>query len=366
MTAELAIAWMKATTAVSGPLPPETSLWLRSSGLATPPTRYQIYRVNPKPWWRFFGRWCPYDPEMPLDAVAVDGAARDPGGVYRSASDWKLGGPNNQTGRADFQAWTDGGVGYSGIMSSASLWIATVEEANSRNWEAGGEVASTGLGKLKAKLSGKATKKLKWKVRAPKDPAISIQVLQGRAVLNYLSDADAEIAELNTESGGSLIDVLDGSGYFETEPLEDESFEASIGPDEGFDVEAELPLVDGLRMAVALEVRDQADGSVLARSDPLFVTNVGDRLVVTDLTADLLRDEPARVLDSFVRSGFDVNAVAAERISQPNSEDVAAIWRELVSAAEELGAGSVGDAAAYMATTGEAGRKTAPVPAGIH
>ena len=123
MPADLAITWMKKYNAISGPLPPQTLLWLRSRHQMNPPNSYRIYRWNPKPWWKFWGQVVRV-PEQPLDAIKLEGDAADPGGVYRSAQDWSLGTPTNQTGRADFQAWTDSGEACSGIMSSAYVWIA--------------------------------------------------------------------------------------------------------------------------------------------------------------------------------------------------------------------------------------------------
>lgn len=355
MPAEFAITWMKITTSMSGPLPPETKLWLRSSGLNPSPTRYNIYRVNPKPWWKVFGEHT-LEPTQTIDAIPLVGAPQDPGGVYRSVADWGLGGPNKQTGRADFQAWTDSDTAYSGIMSSAYVWVATAEQANSWGWQAGGDVATTGIGKVRADISGKISKKQKYKVRAPLDPDVQIRVLQGPAVLSYLEDADAEISELNKAIGGATIDLLRHSGYFEATPLEESLFKATIGPDAGFDVDIELPEAEGLRAALAVEVRDNDDDALLARSNPLFVTNVGDRLVLTDLTSDLLRDQPFKLLTEFVQYASDVESLAAAR-----NQAIDDTWRELVAATTELGAGSVGDAAAFVATTGQA---LTPVPAG--
>ena len=174
---------------------------------------------------------------------------------------------------------------------------------------------------------------------------MQIHVLQGEAALSYLLAADADIATINGVNSGAMTDLPpDTATYFFEQPLEDASFDVFIGPEAGFDVEVELPEVEGLRAAIALEVVNTEDGSV-ARSAPIFATHVGDRLVLTDLTLDLLRDEPRQILTELAEANGDVHALADTR-----QEAIADVWRALVAATDELGAGSVGDAAAFTAT----------------
>jgi hypothetical protein len=58
----------------------------------------------------------------------------------------------------------------------------------------------------------------------------------------------------------------------------------------------------------------------------------------------MLSDEPRQILTELAESNGDVVALAASR-----REPVAEVWRALMEATEELGAGSVGDAAALAA-----------------
>jgi hypothetical protein len=88
MPAELAIQWMKTNYVVGGPLPSGTLVWVRSRHLLNPPLAYRIYRLNPKPWWKPWGR--EVGEETVLDAVKVDPGPNDPGGLYRSNPDWSL------------------------------------------------------------------------------------------------------------------------------------------------------------------------------------------------------------------------------------------------------------------------------------
>jgi hypothetical protein len=58
----------------------------------------------------------------------------------------------------------------------------------------------------------------------------------------------------------------------------------------------------------------------------------------------MLRDEPRQILTDLAEFNADVGALAEAR-----REDVAEVWQALMEAREELGAASVGDAAAFVA-----------------
>jgi hypothetical protein len=214
----------------------------------------------------------------------------------------------------------------------------------------GGEVAATvsaaaGGATVKPKIDAKRTKGTKYVVRAPLDPEVQIRVLQGPDVLSYLQEADTELAEIAGVEPGAMRNLPENTTtYFVDQPLEDASFEEKIGPQYSFELEVQLPDVADLRAAIALEVRNQEDGS-LTRTPPIFATQVGDRVVLTDLTIDMLRDEHRQILTELAEANSDVSALAWAR-----DQDIAEVWQALVAATEELGAGSVGDAAAFTAT----------------
>ena len=70
MAATLAIKWTACGVTVSGTIPSETLVFLRSRHLLTPPLTYTVHRLIPKPFWKFWGRTA--EEETMLDAVKVE------------------------------------------------------------------------------------------------------------------------------------------------------------------------------------------------------------------------------------------------------------------------------------------------------
>jgi hypothetical protein len=360
MPATLAINWYACGVAANGTVPSETLVHLRSRHLLTPPLTYRIDRLIPKPFWKFWGGEALE--ETVLDAMKVEPGPNDPGGVYQSAL-WRLPVPPDQNGYVEFRAWTDSGEAYSGKLASARLWIEEEERTTGMEAEASAEVpgaAAAGVAaaaafpaaaaavaaatKFKPKVATKRSKRVNLAVRAPLDPPVRIRVLQGEDVLTYLRDAEAEVGGTFDIGARSMHNLPpDTMTYFVDRPVEDHSFDTFVGPGSPVNVEIHLPDVADLRAAIALEVQNIEDGGV-TRTPPIFASHVGDRVVLTDLTLDMLRDGPRRILNDLAEFNEDVAALA-----QARREDVAKVWQRLIEATQELGAASVGDAAAFVA-----------------
>jgi hypothetical protein len=351
MPAELKINWRACGQNVDGStIPSETLVSVRSRHLLDPPLTYTIYRLIPKPFWKFWGRT--HVEETVLDAIQVDGGPHDPGGLYES-SHWRLPAPPGQIGYTHFQAWTDSREAHSGLVGSARMWIQEEDRASHLEGELTATLpaAAPTVAVAKPKIGASRTTELKWSVRAPVDPRVRIRVLQGSEVLEYLREAEADLqgAEFGQGEFIAVDDPVrsmhnlppDTMTYFVDESLEDPTFATFVGPRSPVEVEVHLPDVTDLRAAIALEVLNIEDGRV-TRTPAIFATHVGDRVVLTDLTFDMIRDEPRQILTQLAESNADVSTLAERRGEHP-----AHLWQALVEATKELGAGSVGEAAAF-------------------
>jgi hypothetical protein len=356
MVATLGISWMACGLAANGTIPSETRVYLRSRHLLTPPLSYTINQLIPKPWWKGGGRKA--IEYQVLNAERVESGPNDPGGLYHSEL-WSLPVPPDQSGYVEFQAWTDSGEAYSGVLGSARLWIEELDRTTGMEAEVaadvpGGAIAAAGVAagpagvalaatavKVKPKVSGKRSKRVKWVVRAPVDPRVRIRVLQGEDVLTYLQETEAELVDILGHSMSHL--PSDTLTYFVDRPLEEDHFDRVVGPDASVEVEVLFPEDADLRAAIALEVLNIDDGRV-TRTPPVFATHIGDRVVLTDLTLDMLRDEPREILTQLADVNADVGFLAEQR-----HQRVDEVWLALTQASEELGAASVGDAAAFVA-----------------
>jgi hypothetical protein len=131
--------------------------------------------------------------------------------------------------------------------------------------------------------------------------------------------------------------------YFVDAPLDTEVFDHTIEPDSPLEVDVLVPLLDGLKSVFVIEVVDRADGYVV-RGDPVFVTVIGERVVLTDVPFELLRDETRNLLMTYVETG---NTVSRLSLILGWDEDEAA--SRLAAAVEELGASSLEEAAVFIA-----------------
>jgi hypothetical protein len=340
--ASFGINWIACGQNVDGnTVPSETLVWVRSRHLLNPPLTYRVRRLIPKPFWKFWGRT---DVEETfLEAASVDGGPNDPGGLYES-SRWSLPRPRDETGNVQFQAWTDSGEAYSGLLTSARIGIHEIGRATHLEGELAGIVpaAAPGLLVAKPKIAANRTKSITYSVRTPIDPRVQIRVLQGHEVIEYLRAAETELQLTDTKLDSMRDLPPDTMTYFVDEPLDHPAFATFVGPESPVEVEVHLPDVTDLRAAIALEVLNIEDGRV-TRTPPIFASHVVDRVVLTDLTFDMLRQEPREILIQLADVDTDVRALAERR-----GEDPADVWQALVEATKELGADSVGEAAAFV------------------
>lgn len=344
----LSIKWMACGRDANGStLPSETPVYVQSRHTQNPPRQYRIERLIPKPIWKIWARQT-IDVTV-WDAISVNAGPTDPGGLYESRPEWVLPVVGGQVGYAQFRAWTDSGDAYSGLLGSARLWIEEVSRVSQSRGDVGAYVpgALPIATVFRPRIAVDRTKQVKWVTRAPVDPEVRIRLLQGPEVFDYLQAVDAEMRDSVDFSPGSLFSFpTDTMTYFVDQPLDDTSIDTSVGPESPAEVEAHLPDVADLRAAIALEVLNLEDESVI-RSSPVFATRVGDRVILTDLTIDMLRDQAREILTELADANGSVDNLAAAR-----GEDAGEVWERLVEATQELGAGSVGEAAALFATMG--------------
>ena len=192
--------------------PSRESSLLQSSGLRRPPKGYTVYRVIPKPFWRFWGQ--DYKEEVPLDARPVGAGAPDPGGLYRSDPLWKIPPPLTQTGQCEFMARTNDQAGYSGVLTSARMWLEELDRSTVTQLQIDALIAKGAI--VKAKFGVATNKVLVYRVRSPVDPPVTIRVLQGSEVLEYLLNTQGELADIIGVAANTSFDRMPGSdGLFQ-------------------------------------------------------------------------------------------------------------------------------------------------------
>jgi hypothetical protein len=312
-----------------------------SRHLLNPPLTYRIDRLIPKPFWKFWGS--DSMEEQALDARLLPSGPADPGGLYESYPLWQLPAPSDQTGHSEFRAQTDSGEAYSGILCSARMWLEE-EDRTTASQKDMAAFATPGAVLVKPKIQTNRGKTQRWVARAPEDPPVRIRILQGSDVIEYLRAVEAELGAALGIGARSMEDLPpETMTYFVDRPLNENTYDRTIGPGSPVDIEVQLPLVSDLRAAIALEVVNLEDATA-TRTPPIFATAVGDGLILTDLTLDMLRPEPRRLLSNLAERNGDVAGFAAEL-----GEDVTEVWQRLVEATEELGAGSVGEAVSIAA-----------------
>jgi hypothetical protein len=344
MAAKPTVNWIKPRSGrnIDGStLPSDTAVRLQSRHHLTPPSQYVVYRLLPKPFWKFWG--AQRDEETRLDAPE-DSNANHPstlGGRYKSDPVWNLPSPDEESGSVSFRAWTDTEDARSGRLRSARIWL--------KDKSAGGEVEGTLSGdtsgpiyKVGGKIRGRRHFEKQWEVRVTKDPWIEVSVLQAESVIDHLRLLE-DAYERTADHHGSMRQLpSDTMTYFVDRPLGDTSFTYRLEPEESLTVAVQIPDRQDLRAAFCLRVRDLESGYIVT-SPPIFVTHMRDHVIATDITMDMLRNEPRDLLLMLDEARLDVQYVA-EHLGQ----DVRRTWRQLIAAAQELGADSVGEAAFFV------------------
>ncbi len=342
MAATPTINWLeprKGKNVDGATLPAETGVLLTSRNHLEAPSQYVVYKLVPKPFWRFWGT--ERMEETRLDALPGTGHSAVLGGRFFSEPLWGLPAPYGESGRVSFRAWTDTEDASSGIIHSAYLWLEEMSARGSIEGSVGASISGPGV-HLGPKVAGSRDVERHWRVRPPDDPWVEVSMLQGEAVIEHLRRLEeAYEAGLSAQQGAMWDLPPDTMTYFVDHPIDDVTATCRIAPEEPLTVTLRMPGRADLRAAISLRISNLEDGSVTT-SPPLFVTGISDRIVVTDLTFGMLRREPRDLLVMLDEEQLNVARVA-ERLGL----DPQATWGQLVAATEELGADSVADAVLF-------------------
>ena len=358
MAGSLALKWKKQDEVVNGNTLVARSRVRVQSRLAVNPTKYTVHEVLPKILWR---NWGAETQELgPLDAQRVNRSSVTLGALYTSEI-WSLAAPRKEAGRTAYRAYAEPSGDFSGPLYSANIFLEEMHEGSSTQVDPNVQVNPTSV-VLRGLGRWERHKRRSWKIRAAKDPEVSIRLLQGEAALEYLAAVESELAEAFGVNAELASNLPDGAiPYFVETPLSEGSVTANVGPDNPVDLDVHIPVSDGVKGAFAIEVRNPGDDSVVARTELLFFTGLGEDLVVSDLPIALLREEPRDLLFDLVNAGEDVAVLASRR-----GVDFDAVWQQLIAATEEIGAFTVGEAALLAATemgSGAAASARAPMNA---
>jgi hypothetical protein len=151
---------------------------------------------------------------------------------------------------------------------------------------------------------------------------------------------DSEVSEPHRAMRELPADTMT---YFVDRPLEEVALTHQLLPEEPLTVAIQVRDREDLRAAVCLRVRNVEDGSITT-SPPIFLTHFRDRLFASDLTVDIFRRERHDLLIM-----LEEERLSVERLAGRLNQDVEEVWSQLIEAAEELGADSVGAAALFVA-----------------
>ena len=342
MAAKPMINWLdprKGRNIDGSTLPSDTGVLLSSRNHLEPPGAYVVYRLIPKPFWRFWGM--EREEETSLEAREDGDYPAALGGKYYSEPIWNLPAPPNQSGCATFRAWTDTGDASSGILGSARIWLEEMSTAGRAGADIGANISAPAIS-IGPKLSRGRDFERHWRVRVTEDPWVEISLLQAEAVIDHLRELEEEYDGGMQRHRGMWELPADTTTYFVDHPLADISFTYRLEPREPLAVTVQVPDRPDLRAAICLQVHNLEDDS-LTITPPIFLTNVRDRLIATDLTVGMLRSEPRDLLVMLDEAQLNV-----ERVAERQGLDVATTWSQLVAATQELGASSVSDAAFFV------------------
>ena len=164
-------------------LPSDTGVRLSSRHHLTPPSEYLVYRLLPKPLWKFWG--AERQEVTRLDALEYRGSPKTLGSRYYSEPLWNLPMPPNEAGAATFRAWTDTEDASSGEIRSARIFLEEISESSRVGGSLGANVSipSANIG---PKVSADKDFQRHWRVRVVEDPWVEISVLQAEPVIDHL------------------------------------------------------------------------------------------------------------------------------------------------------------------------------------
>jgi propane monooxygenase large subunit len=323
-------------------LPSDTPVLLTSRHHLQPPGQYVVYKLLPKPFWKFWGT--DRAETTRLDALQ-DAAHAALGSRYYSEPLWNLPAPADESGSATFRAWTHTGDASSGLLASARIWLDEISATRKLQSKVGAGISGPAF-HIGPSVGGSQDLERHWRVRVADDPWIELSVLQGHQVIEYLRAQELAYDAESGESHRSMWQLPeDTMAYFDHRALGEPvpaTYHLEAG--EWLPVSIRVPDRPGLRAAVCLRVRNLDDGSV-STTPPIFLTHVNDRLIATDVTVDMLRPEAAERL-----LGVPTADAAWEQALSSQGSDTAINGAQLVSAAEELGAASVADAVLLVST----------------
>jgi len=322
-------------------LPSDTGVRLSSRHHITPPSQYIVYRELPKSFWAFWG--ADREEVTRLDAMAQAGSPVTLGSRYFSEPLWNLPAPPKQSGFITFRAWTDTEDASSGTLGSARIWLEEISSSGRVGASAGASISGPSLS-IGPEVSADRDFERHWRVRVVEDPWVQISVLQAELVLDHLRLLANEYQDGALQPHRGIWELPDDTlTYFIDRPLEDVFLTHQLQPEEPLTIAVRVQDRHDLKAAICLRVQNLEDGSVTT-TPPIFLTHFRDRLFASDLTIETFRQEARDLLLMLEAERLDV-----ERLSRRLNQDVQETWNQLVDAAEEFGADSVGAAALFVA-----------------
>ncbi|MUM03374.1 hypothetical protein B5P44_00875 [Mycobacterium sp. CBMA 213] len=139
------------------------------------------------------------------------------------------------------------------------------------------------------------------KVKPTLDPDVEILLFHGRDVRAHIEglvdewfeEGSGERSTVSDAIDEALAEYIDGawSIEFPTQRLH-------VGPPDEVTFSLRIPLFDGLRAVMCLQVND-LDNKTTTISDPRFITGVGERIVMSDLVPKLFDDQTQTLAKTF-------------------------------------------------------------------
>jgi hypothetical protein len=324
-------------------LPSGTGVRIASRRHLYPPTEYEVYQSIPKPFWRGWGS----KEVLKTQLHAIPSAPDETGGWFFSHNIWRLPEPNNAAGTVTFRAYTDTRDCMSADISSARLWLNQISRRRNVTANAEAQLSLAGIN-FGPGVTREGVVERTWTVQVASDPWVEVSLLQGADVLQHLATLEEQYSSLFQAAPAPVMSELpaDSSIYFVDRPFGDAAMTLRIEPGESVGVNLRPPDRQDLRSAACVSITDLTDGATVT-SDVVFFTTIRDKIIATDLTLDMLRAEARDMLEAFDEVDLDVGSLA-DRLGLSPAET----WERLTSAADELGADSISDAARFagMAT----------------
>ena len=291
------INWLKANCAVDrGTFKPGSQLEIRSLYHTDAPEAYDVFEVPPKIlWFTRRDRLIASLPAKPLVPIQ---------GRYHTANLWMLPAPKDKkNGRLTFVARTSDAS--SGTITSASMLITSeVQNTNTENTaDASAKTTLIPGTDASLKLGRKSEKKteIKFHVEPTLDPPVQIRLLQGIDVRIHI---DKLVSEWFEEESGARSDaeelLAEALGeYFDGPwPVSFTPVKTELAPPEVVSYTMPIELSDNLRAVVCLQIDDLQHGTRTI-SEPRFITEVGGRVILSDLVPMLFDEQTQRLAKMF-------------------------------------------------------------------